>query len=74
MITGQEKIIHAEDTHRSSTIEMADITNPYDCVVIDEIQMIEDGKWGHAWTNSFLGVQAREIHLCGDEWCLELIK
>ncbi|VVT44953.1 uncharacterized protein SAPINGB_P000589 [Magnusiomyces paraingens] len=48
------------------TIEMVDVNRPMDVAVIDEIQMIEDGQRGWAWTQAFLGVQAKEVHLCGD--------
>ena len=37
LITGQEKHVSPADTHRSSTIEMCDLSNEYECVVIDEI-------------------------------------
>jgi len=53
-------------THMSSTIEMCDLTQRYDVAVIDEIQMIADERRGHAWTQALLGLQAEEIHLCGD--------
>jgi ATP-dependent RNA helicase SUPV3L1/SUV3 len=35
--------------------------------------MIEDPERGHAWTNALLGLQAKEIHLCGDERAFKLI-
>jgi ATP-dependent RNA helicase SUPV3L1/SUV3 len=52
---------------------MADLNNQYDVAVIDEIQLIEESDRGYAWTNALLGLQAREIHLCGDERALRLI-
>jgi ATP-dependent RNA helicase SUPV3L1/SUV3 len=60
-------------SHLSCTIEMADFSTVYDVAVIDEIQMIEDSERGYAWTNAILGLQAKEIHLCGDERALKLI-
>lgn len=71
LITGEE-VIEDYDEYgmpvkvSSGTVEMVDITNPMDVAVIDEIQMIEDSGRGWAWTQAFLGLQAKEIHLCGD--------
>jgi len=45
---------------------MTDLTKKYEVAVIDEIQMIADERRGHSWTNALLGLQAEEIHLCGD--------
>lgn len=73
LITGQEKQLHHDATHLACTVEMADFQNVYDVAVIDEIQMIDDSERGFAWTNALLGLQAREIHLCGDERALKLI-
>ena len=66
LITGQEKQLHHDATHLACTIEMADLNSQYDCAVIDEIQLIEDPERGYAWTNALLGLQAKEIHICGD--------
>lgn len=41
--------------------------------VIDEIQMIKDISRGWAWTRALLGIQAKEIHLCGETGTIELI-
>lgn len=71
LITGEE-VIEDYDEYgmpvkvSSGTVEMVDITNPMQVAVIDEIQMIEDSSRGWAWTQAFLGLQAKEIHLCGD--------
>lgn len=35
--------------------------------------MIEDESWGHSWTNAFLGIKAKEIHVCGDERALGIL-
>ena len=42
LLTGEEVIETPEATHYSSTIEMARFQEIFDCVVIDEIQMIND--------------------------------
>jgi ATP-dependent RNA helicase SUPV3L1/SUV3 len=52
---------------------MADLQSPYEVAVIDEVQLIEDPDRGYAWTNALLGLQAKEIHLCGDERALRLV-
>jgi ATP-dependent RNA helicase SUPV3L1/SUV3 len=72
--TGQDKFFKPNSTHISLTIEKADYRNYYDVAVIDEIQMIEDEERGSAWTNALLGINSKEIHLCGDERALYLIK
>ena len=42
--------------------------------IVDEIQMIADEERGYAWTRAVLGLPAREIHLCGNEAALSIIK
>ena len=71
LVTGEEVIQDYDEQGlpvklSSGTVEMVDITHPMDVAVIDEIQMIEDNSRGWAWTQAFLGLQAKEIHLCGD--------
>ena len=51
----------------SSTVEMANLKKPMDVAILDEIQMISDKERGWAWTQAFFGLQAKEIHLCGEE-------
>lgn len=74
LVTGQE--IHEVDdaTHVSSTVEMLDIAEPYDCAVIDEIQMIADETRGWAWTQALMGANAKEVHLCGSEASEKLVR
>lgn len=50
----------------SGTIEMIPLNTKFDVVVLDEIQMMSDPDRGWAWTNALLGVQAREVHVCGE--------
>lgn len=71
LVTGEEVIQDYDEQGlpvklSSGTVEMVDIKHPLDVAVIDEIQMIEDNSRGWAWTQAFLGLQAKEIHLCGD--------
>lgn len=79
LVTGEEIIPSIDDNGKiseitSGTIEMIPLFKKMDLCIIDEIQMIADDKRGEAWTNALLGVQANEIHLCGEESALELIK
>ncbi|OTB08187.1 hypothetical protein M426DRAFT_317289 [Hypoxylon sp. CI-4A] len=76
LITGEEqRIPENEDNYfRSCTVEMTPLNLPVDVAVIDEIQMIGDNERGWAWTQAFLGVQAKEVHLCGEERTVELIQ
>ncbi|KAK8106181.1 mitochondrial ATP-dependent RNA helicase [Apiospora kogelbergensis] len=76
LITGEEqRIPENEDTYfRSCTVEMTPLNHKVDVAVIDEIQMIGDSERGWAWTQAFLGVQAKEVHLCGEERAVDLIK
>lgn len=76
LITGEEqRIPDDEDNYfRSCTVEMTPLNNLVDVAVIDEIQMIGDSERGWAWTQAFLGVQAKEVHLCGEERAVDLIQ
>lgn len=62
--TGEEAVELAGARHVSSTVEMANFSQPIDVAVIDEAQMIADKTRGHNWTNAILGIPAREVHIC----------
>ncbi|KAI0853004.1 P-loop containing nucleoside triphosphate hydrolase protein [Daldinia vernicosa] len=76
LITGEEQRIPEDQDNyfRSCTVEMTPLNLPVDVAVIDEIQMIGDAERGWAWTQAVLGVQAKEVHLCGEERAVELIQ
>lgn len=76
LITGEEQRIPEGDESyfASCTVEMTPLNQRVDVAVIDEIQMIGDEERGWAWTQAVLGVQAREIHLCGEERAVPLIQ
>ncbi|KAI0469534.1 P-loop containing nucleoside triphosphate hydrolase protein [Xylaria cf. heliscus] len=76
LVTGEEqRIPEGVDTYfKSCTVEMTPLNSQVDVAVIDEIQMIGDVERGWAWTQAFLGVQAKEVHLCGEERTVELIQ
>lgn len=59
---------------QSCTVEMTPLNKQVDVAVIDEIQMMGDPDRGWAWTQAFLGVQAREVHVCGEERAVDLLQ
>lgn len=65
LLTGEEENWVVGAKHISSTIEKLDIEQVYDVAVIDEIQMIGDSQRGAAWTRAVLGLQCKELHICG---------
>jgi ATP-dependent RNA helicase SUPV3L1/SUV3 len=88
LITGQERdhFVFPED-HPSQgqkdiglspfvacTIEMLDTNRQYDCGVIDECQLIGDTGRGWAWTRALLGMQAKEVHVCGSPAMLDIVQ
>ncbi|KAK0200431.1 P-loop containing nucleoside triphosphate hydrolase protein, partial [Desarmillaria ectypa] len=75
MITGEEvKIVDENAPLYSCTVEMIKANMLYDVAVVDEIQMIGDSERGFAWTEAVLGLNAREIHLCGEETAVPIIE
>lgn len=79
LVTGEEVVVDIDDDGNragltSGTIEMLSLSDTYDVVVVDEIQMIGDAFRGSAWTNAILGAKAKEIHLCGEKSAIPLIK
>jgi ATP-dependent RNA helicase SUPV3L1/SUV3 len=73
LVTGQEKIELDNATHFSCTIEMCPTVQKFNIAIIDEIQLIGDEYRGSAWTTALLGLQAEEIHICGEERALKLV-
>lgn len=77
LVTGEERRMPDDDPKIdivSCTVEMVDCSARMEVAVIDEIQMIGAEDRGWAWTQAFLGVQADELHLCGEERTVPLIK
>lgn len=74
LLTGEEVIESEDATHISSTIEMARFQQIFDCVVIDEIQMITDSQRGWAWTRALVNIYSPVVHVCGDRSAFELVK
>lgn len=75
LVTGEERRIPEGMKHfmTSCTVEMVPLNTKVDVAVIDEIQMLGDPDRGWAWTQAFLGIQAKEMHLCGEERTVNLI-
>ncbi|KAJ7348849.1 P-loop containing nucleoside triphosphate hydrolase protein [Mycena albidolilacea] len=76
MVTGEERkmVGVGADVLVSCTVEMLQIGLHADVAVIDEIQMIGDPQRGSGWTHAVLGLCAKEIHLCGEETAVPLIR
>lgn len=75
LYTGENvKIVDEDAGLMSATVEMVPLNKKFDVVVIDEIQMVGHCERGSAWTQALLGVNAEEIHLCGEESAVELVK
>jgi ATP-dependent RNA helicase SUPV3L1/SUV3 len=81
LITGEERRVPEATADQdlsqvmtSCTVEMMPLNMPLDVAVIDEIQMIGNAERGWAWTQALLGVRAKEVHLCGEERTVPLIK
>lgn len=74
MLTGEEQRIVQEDALLSCTVEMVPLVSAWDVAVIDEIQLIADPERGGAWTAALLGLNAVEVHLCGEETAVPLVQ
>ncbi|KAF1919847.1 P-loop containing nucleoside triphosphate hydrolase protein [Ampelomyces quisqualis] len=76
LVTGEEQRMPdgASAAMYSCTVEMAPLNTKFDVAVIDEIQMINHNERGWAWTQAFLGLQASEIHLCGEARTVPLMR
>ncbi|KAK5660260.1 hypothetical protein OQA88_12799 [Cercophora sp. LCS_1] len=76
LVTGEEqRIPEGVGTYfQSCTVEMAPLGEIVDVAVIDEIQMISDEMRGWAWSQALMGIQAKELHLCGEERSVELLE
>ena len=69
----------AESTWRDApiiacTTEMLDMEREFDVAVIDEIQLVADEQRGWAFTQALLGVNAKEVYVCGEEAAVNLVQ
>jgi len=78
LVTGEERRLAREDgeqaSHVACTVEMTNLAQPYEVAVIDEIQQTKDFQRGWAWTRALLGVQAEEVHVCGEAAAIDLVR
>eukprot|EP00892_Ulva_mutabilis_P010547 jgi/Ulvmu1/7865/UM004_0096.1 len=74
LVTGQERNEVPGAQHVSCTVEMANTAQLVDVAVIDEIQLLAHESRGWAWTRALLGLPAREVHVCGDHSCTDLVR
>ncbi|KAL7419827.1 RNA helicase [Cryptotrichosporon argae] len=78
LLTGEERrVVDPDAGLLSCTVEMVPPTGPagpWDVVVIDEMQMLADEQRGGAWTSAVMNVAAREVHLCGDDTAVDLLR
>ncbi|KAI1724643.1 ATP-dependent RNA helicase SUV3 like protein, mitochondrial [Ditylenchus destructor] len=58
----------------STTVDMLSPELSIELGVIDEIQMVRDDRRGYAFTRALLGMQAPEIHLCGEEAAIDIVQ
>lgn len=56
------------------TVEMLELDRPWDVAIIDEIQLLADEQRGWAFTQALLGVNASNVHVCGEEAALPLLE
>mgnify|MGYP002477060734 CR=1 FL=1 len=78
-LTGEEIIQDLDDIGNpanltSGTVEMVPLNREFECVVLDEIQMMNDSQRGWAWSNIVLGCRAKELHLCGEQTAVPIIE
>ncbi|KAK7688913.1 hypothetical protein QCA50_007604 [Cerrena zonata] len=75
LLTGEEnKIVEPGAGLLSCTVEMLNTSVRYDVVVVDEIQLLSDKDRGGSWSSAVLGVNAAELHLCGEEAAVPLVE
>ncbi len=70
LLTGEEQVLIPGAGHLASTIEMMNPDIPFECAVIDEVQMIVDKDRGWAWTQAIVGCPAKHLVIVGspDAW------
>ncbi|CAE6434530.1 unnamed protein product [Rhizoctonia solani] len=75
LITGEDqRIVSPNATTVSCTVEMLPKHLIWSVGVVDEIQMLADPHRGGAWTSAVLGLAAKELHLCGEDTVVDLVR
>ena len=74
LITGEEKITFDDATHQASTIELMPFNRLLECVVIDEIQLMDDDERGHSFVSALLGAVSHNICVTCPSWSVDKVK
>lgn len=74
LVTGEERDIVDGATHISQTIETFDRDSHFDCVIIDEIQMISDKGRGGAFMEALLNINADTVVLTGSDNAVDILR
>jgi ATP-dependent RNA helicase SUPV3L1/SUV3 len=73
-VTGEERDLREGARFVASTIEMANLQEPVECAVIDEVQLLADPERGWAWAQALIGVPARSVIMTGSEDAIPLVQ
>lgn len=60
LITGEEKIVPTGARYYVCTVESMPVSEPVDCVVVDEIQLAADPERGHVFTDRILRLRGSQ--------------
>ncbi|KOP82534.1 DEAD/DEAH box helicase [Cytobacillus solani] len=71
--TGEEEKLVSGAKHISCTVEMFHEKEFYDCIVIDEAQMLNDKDRGFSWYKAITKANAKEVHIIGSWSAKEMI-
>ena len=74
LYTGDDRIVEPNASHICCTVEMADLNQPIECAVLDEVQMLNDDYRGFAWINVILGLPAKRIIFTGSMFAYNALK
>lgn len=75
LITGEDRREVSPDARlQSCTIEMLTLLQRFHVGVVDEIQMMADRDRGGSWTFALIASNVRELHLCGEETAVPLVR
>ena len=71
--TGEEEKVTEGASHISCTVEMFHEKETFECVVIDEAQMITDKDRGFSWYKAITKANAKEVHIIGSHNVKDII-
>jgi ATP-dependent RNA helicase SUPV3L1/SUV3 len=73
-VTGEEQDLHEGARFVASTIEMANLQEPVECAVVDEVQLLVDPSRGWAWAQALIGVPASQVIMTGSADAIPLVQ